>query len=153
GVERGKIDREQVVALLKTLEDASRELEAGPILDQLAEDAAITIQLNGTQGNIKLHFDRKEYESYLKQGLAVTTSYVVEHAERKITIAGDGQTAEVSEILLERSTVGGKRLSCKSRQTARLGLRGGKLLIQHLDADVLSIKQTANALKNEPFHN
>jgi hypothetical protein len=144
GVEKNRINKEQVVTLLKSVEDAARELEVDPIIAQLADDVVITIRISGPQGKKDLQFDRKKYEAFLKQGMAVITSYVVEYTDRKITITGDGQSAQVTEILLEKSTVGGKQIICKSRQTIGLALQGGKLLVNRLDAEVLSLQQSAN---------
>jgi hypothetical protein len=150
---KSKIDQEQVLALLKSADDAARDMEVQPILDLLAKDVEVTIAIKNPNGNKSLHFDRKQYESYLKQGLAAITGYVAEHKDRKIVIAKDGKTAEVTEMVLEKSTVGDKRISCKSRQTVSLILQGSGLLIKHIDAEVLSIQQSGNTLKEERTQN
>ena len=144
---KSTIDQEQVIALFKILDDASREMDVQPTLDHLAKDVEITIAINNPGGKKSLHFNRKEYEEYLKQGLAIVTGYLIEHTDRRITIAKDGQSAEVTEMVLEKSTVGGKRITCKARQTVSLVLQNGGLMIKHLDAEVFSIQKTENSLR------
>lgn len=136
-----KIDESQVKALLKEVDDACVKKDAAALMKLMTPDARVTVVMKAAQGKKnKIEWTRAEYEAQLKQSMAVMEDYKYERKEVKISMAENGLSAKATSVIFEQATIKGKKITSENHETATITMKDGKLLVEKLDDDLVSLK-------------
>jgi len=136
-----KIGETEVKDLLKSVDEACRKKDVAGQIVMLSSNAQIVVVLKDKEGKTnRIEWKRAEYEKYLKQSAAALEDYQYERKDVKITIAEDGLSAKAVSSVFEKTTMNGKKISSENRETATFTKKEGKLLVEKLEDEVISMK-------------
>ena len=135
-----KITEEKILSLLTSMDEAAIRQDVKALIAHMAPNVTIQLEIPGPGGKQTFRFNIKEYETHLKESFAQASDYKYKRTETNIEIAKDGQTARVTDTVLETVSIGGQTIRSETRETAMLELQNGKLLITALDGIVVSMK-------------
>lgn len=134
------LDETTVRATLEAIAAATDREDAVGVLDHLAPNVQITIDLE--RGGQRVTFTRATYTTYLRDVFAAIDSYTLdEYTVSDIVIAPDGQrdTASAQMIAMVRLRGGGTSRS-STTQTITIALVDGRPLVTQIAATARTIR-------------
>ena len=124
------ITESDVMALLNSVDKASRKGNLAAIVATLADDVKIKLAVSA-QGSDKeqvLHLNKEQWTYYTRRGLRRRLAYTLERKNTRVKMYDDNKTAMVTSDLYETVTTARGKLRAVSSETSVVTLRDGKLL-------------------------
>lgn len=125
GVEQ--VTEETVHAYLERMERAFNNRDSDAVAVLIAPEARIELEQATKNGSERMSLSREEYRSALHGGLAQLEGYQYVMKNKRIAIAGDATSADVSVKVVESYSGKGKRMVNETACKYKLVLKRGKI--------------------------
>jgi len=127
------ITEEKALAILNSLDKASRARNINGIMAPLASDVKIKLTVAAQGKEKEINMTRDQFELQTRQAIRKRLPYDCQRKNVRVKIFGDGQSAMVSDDFYETLTVSGKTLRSITAETTIFYVRQGKILITSMD--------------------
>jgi hypothetical protein len=131
----GQITESQILAVLNSIDRASKKGNIAGIIAPLARDVKIkmTVSAPGSSQEQVLNLTKDQYALHTRQGIRRRLAYQYLRKNTRIKIYDD-QTASVTSDVYESLTIRQGTLRAVSSEVAILSVRNGKIVITSLEA-------------------
>ena len=136
-----KLDTTILSRLDRSALEASLKGDVVALEGMLAEGFQAIIQVPSDKGPQTLRLTRTEFLLYAWQANSLADQYRVRPQPARYDIAKDGRSAVGVQVLSESLRWQGQPLRYTSRRTTRYQPHRGRILITHLDVQILDWKQ------------
>ncbi len=123
------LTRTRIERLYANIDRAANERDPEGIVTHMTEDVVIHVSLRLPHAVQDVTMTRAQYERKIKEGFAAAQDYSFLRKVTNITIAQDGERAQVQSRTLERMTVSGRVAELVGEETATVELRDGRPVI------------------------
>lgn len=135
-----RLDESTVKAFVQSGVHASEQRDAQALCAQLTEDAQVKLVEVRLSGSHTQSFAKHDWCDYLRKGYAdipPSAQISTELNMQSVEIAADGQSADVSMVVIEQVHIAGQSLQMQSSQSGRITLAGGQPRYTALSARVV----------------
>jgi hypothetical protein len=129
-----RITEDAVLAYFDRLEQMFNKRDSDGIAVLIAPEARIELEQTGKNSSEHMSLSREEYRTALHAGLAQLQGYQYIMKSKRISIAADGQSADVALKVVESYADGTRRVTNESVCKYKLVLRRGKLVAISISA-------------------
>lgn len=140
GKSLSRLDESTVKAFVQSGVRASEQRDARALCAQVTEDAQVKLIEVRLSGSHTQSFAKPDWCDYLRKGYAdipPSAQISTELNIQSVEIAADGQSAEVSMVVIEQVQIAGQSLQMQSSQNGRIALVGGQPRYTALSARVV----------------
>jgi multidrug efflux pump subunit AcrA (membrane-fusion protein) len=132
----GAITESDVLALVNSVDKASRKRNIAQIIAPLARDIKIkiTVLSPGSGSERVLNLNKDQYAFNLKQTMPRLLAYKLERKNTRVKIYDDDKTAMVTSDVYETVTIRQGTLRAVSSDVTILSLRNGKIVVTSIEA-------------------
>jgi hypothetical protein len=132
------ITKSKVLAILNSVDRASRKGNIAGIVAPLAKDVKIKMAISTPASDKEqvLNLNKAQYTDLTRRGMRRRLAYQLERKNTQVRISNDGNTATVTSDLYESLTVQQGTLRAVSSEVAILNLREGKLVVTSLEGRI-----------------
>ncbi len=130
------ITESKVLAMINSVDRASRKGNVAGILAPLAEDVKIKMSISTPASDKEqvFNFNKEQFAFHLRRGLRRRLTYQLQRKNTRVKIYNDGKTAMVSGELYETLTIPQGTLRAVSSEVAILNLRDDKIVVTSIDS-------------------
>ena len=128
------ITEAQVKATLAQMDAAISKRSVDGVTRMMSDDVRVVGVIEMGKQSQNFSYSKDEYSKALYDNWGASSNYVYKRENQAISIRG--QKATVQADIKETMHIGSQRLSSNSKEVATLELRGGKLLLTHVEAKV-----------------
>ena len=101
------ITEKSIENLITNMEEAAKRQDVEQLITHFTKDTKVTFEFSGSQGG-KMEFGLLRYKEHLKQGWSMPMKFSYQVDDISISIADDGQSAEVNDVVTETITMDGE---------------------------------------------
>lgn len=131
------ITESKVLAMLDSVDKATKKGNVAGIIGILAKDVKITMNFSSPDGKEhQLTFNKEQYASSARQGIRRRIAYEYYRNNTRMTISKDRKTAMVMSDVYETLTLPEGTFRGATAEIAILNLRDGKILVTSIEAIV-----------------
>jgi len=101
------ITEKSIENLISNMEEAAKRQDVEQLITHFAKDTKVTFEFSGSQGG-KMELGLLSYKEHLKQGWSMPMKFSYQVDDISISIADDGKSAEVTDVVTETITMDGE---------------------------------------------
>ena len=127
------LTEEIVRKTIDAMQAASEKQDADKVISYFSQSAKVVIDMPSNMGG-KMSLSTSQYKAMLELGwaLAAEGKYTVEVRDINISVQADGQSATVTDIVIETMEVGGQKISSKTYETITFKSEQGKPIVTNV---------------------
>jgi hypothetical protein len=134
GQQVGRISKDQVLAVLKSIDAGERDKNATAIVANIATNAVLTSTIDENGHKDLQRYDGAEYKRILEISLKEPGPVTVKRSHVAIEVWADGKTARATSIIVEDYQFEGKMKHGVTQESATFELIQGKVLVTKMDS-------------------
>jgi hypothetical protein len=128
------ITESEVLAIVNSVDRASRKGNVAAIVAPLARDAKIKVTISiPSKPEQVFTFTKEQYTFHTRRGMRLRLAYQLERKNTRVKIYDNGKMAMVTGDLYESLTVQQGTIRAVTSEVAMLSLRDGKIVVTSLE--------------------